>query len=92
MTAEVLNAKEVRKLSEYPADLRIDGVEGTVIMSFQVDPSGEVNSVITLSSPHNRLTTISERVLKAFEFKPGTCDSVAVSFSGSARNSYRLSR
>lgn len=89
---ELLNGREARKLGGYPEELRIEGVEGLVITAFQVGIEGNVNSVTTVISPDKRLTNISERVIKAYEFEVGTCDSTTVAFSGSARSTYRLSR
>ncbi len=89
---QVQNYREARRLMSYPAELRKNGVEGFVFMSFEINETGKVNSVTTLSSPDRRLSGISEQVIKSLEFRPGMCDSTAVSFIGATSHSYRLSR
>ena len=76
----------------YPEELRREGVQGKVILQFEVNKSGEVQSVSTVSSPDDRLTEISKRIMNGYKFEPGTCDSTTVEFKGTSESSYNLNR
>lgn len=59
----------------YPNDARMDGVEGTVVLSVSLDPGGSVTSVdIIGSSGDKRLDRAAEKSVKTWSFEPALDD------------------
>lgn len=58
----------------YPEDLRLAKVEGTVILDFIIDPDGNVSSIEVIRSTHIDFTSAAIRALEAWKFQPGVRD------------------
>lgn len=61
----------LRQRLTYPADVKADGVEGTVLLQFTVDTEGDVREIEALRSPDARLTDAAIEALRDAEFHPG---------------------
>jgi protein TonB len=55
----------------YPADLRNNGVEGTVVVEFQVDLDGNVCSAEVIRATHAGFIDAAVRAVERWKFEPG---------------------
>lgn len=59
---------------QYPPDLWVKNIEGTVTVRFMVLPNGRVDNVTELSSPRIQFTKAVKDALMQFRFQPATED------------------
>lgn len=64
---------------DYSINLRREGIEGEVVVSFVVTPSGEVSHPVIVSSTDPRLGHPTLVALSKWKYKPATKAGVAVS-------------
>lgn len=70
--AKIVNYKEVISQLEYPKVCREKGIEGTVIVSLNIDVNGSVSGYEFLQSPCSDLQEVVENSLKDLTFTPAT--------------------
>ena len=69
----LLNAAEIQKLlaQNYPSQLRLNGLSGSVVLFLFVDASGRVTQVKPRNpSPHSEFNQAAERIARAMSFQP----------------------
>lgn len=67
--AKVLNLDEVASTIEYPTESNQHGVEGTVMMKFEIDAEGNIASKEAISYPCNNLKKAVELAVKDLKFE-----------------------
>lgn len=75
---------------DYPVSLRQGGMEGTVMVEFDVDATGRVVSVRVLRSTEHGFEDATVRAVLKWRFEPGRRDGRAVPFRMSVPVDYRL--
>ncbi|HZL46480.1 MAG TPA: TonB family protein [Opitutaceae bacterium] len=67
----------------YPADLRNEGIEGTVLVEFLVDLEGNVHDPVVLRASHPGFIESAVRAVARWKFEPG--------YSGGRKVRFRMS-
>lgn len=68
--AKVVNVKEVLKAKPYPQELRDLGIEGKVLVSFWIDPSGKVSKYRVEEASHTAFEEYVLEHIEKFRFSP----------------------
>ena len=71
---EVTNYTEVISQIEYPRDSKEKGIEGTVIVSLEIDHQGNLVGHEFISYPCNALAGVVKESLAKLQFSPATND------------------
>ena len=80
LSAAVQDAKPLSLVvPAYSHDLRADGVEGEVVVSFTITPSGNVLNPVVVSSTNRLLDSPTLAAVRKWKFAPAMKDGVAVS-------------
>ncbi len=59
-----------RSIPSYPSQLAEQGVAGTVVAAFDVNPEGRADRIRIVSSPHPLLSQVVTKSLEAWRFEP----------------------
>ena len=59
-----------RSIPPYPSQLAEQGVAGTVVAAFDVNPEGRADRIRIVSSPHPLLSQVVTKSLEAWRFEP----------------------
>jgi protein TonB len=62
----------------YPFELRRNGIEGKVLVSFVVDARGYVHNAVAEEGPHPEFASAAAAAVSKWRFRPGAKDGVAV--------------
>lgn len=65
---------------EYPLELRRAGVEGSVLVEFEVDPTGQVTTARVVRGSHREFEGAAIRAVLKWKFEPGRHQGRAVAF------------
>jgi len=79
----------VRVSPIYPARALAQGIEGYVIVQFDVDVNGKVTNVVVVESSHNVFEREAIKAAQRFKFKPRVVDGVALVSTG-VQNLFRF--
>lgn len=71
---------KVQVAPNYPFELKRNGVEGTVLIEFQVDATGQVMTARVLRSDHREFEEPTLRAVMKWRFEPGRYNGRAVPF------------
>ena len=69
----------LQEAPSYSFDLRRDGIEGEVVVSFVVTPAGKVANAVIVSSTDKRLEHPTLAALRAWKYQPATKAGVPIS-------------
>jgi len=72
----------VRVAPVYPARALSQGLEGTVVVKFDVDSDGRVFNVVVVESSHRVFEKAAIQAAERFKFKPRVIDGVALETAG----------
>jgi len=79
----------VRVSPIYPARALAQGLEGYVIVQFDVDVNGKVTNVVVVESSHSVFEREARKAAQRFKFKPRVVDGVALVSTG-VQNLFRF--
>ncbi len=79
----------VRVSPIYPARALAQGIEGYVIVQFDVDVNGKVTNVVVVESSHSVFEREARKAAQRFKFKPRVVDGVALMSTG-VQNLFRF--
>ena len=79
----------VRVAPVYPARMAARGIEGTVLLQFDVSPDGRATNPVVIESSHQGFEAAAIKAIWQFKFKPRIVDGVAEPTYG-VRNLFRF--